>query len=110
MSDTASSVARHLIEFLNAETGLLARDPQFDLQRSNLQKTQLMLELSRALRSSNVDAELLDELKTALARNAREIENQLAAVRELSNIVLDTLRKERDDGTYGFSTALGYHQ
>ena len=30
----------------------------------------------------------------------REIETQLISVREITNVVLDTLRREREDGTY----------
>lgn len=100
MSAAGRSIAHHLIDFLKAETGGLSRNPHYDLTQSNLQKTQLLLELNRSIRVRALEENLLAELKTALTENACEIENQLTAIRELTNIILDTLRRERDDGTY----------
>ncbi|MGI4764068.1 MAG: hypothetical protein ACRYGP_03215 [Janthinobacterium lividum] len=91
---------------LDAETQALTRQIPSDMTEFGNRKRQGLLEMSRALRAAVAEgprADIRDRLTrfaAKLERNRTVLGAQLLAVREISDIIAQTLREAESDGTY----------
>ena len=101
------TVIARLGAFIELETEQIQNDKQFDFKASSEKKSRLLFELNRSSRGcdfASLDQSVLNELsklKKALAKNEARIKAHLAAVREVSDIMVNILKNEDADGTYG---------
>ena len=106
VSSLQTIIAR-LGTFIERETEQIETESNFDFGASSEKKSRLLFELNRASRGCNLqelDRSILVELvrlKKALARNEARIQAHLSAVREVSDIMVNILKREDADGTYG---------
>jgi hypothetical protein len=108
------TVARGAIErtmqriekLLDRETEALNSRTAIDLKESNNSKSQALLELGLAARyldGGPLDPELVERLKALrgkLEANQAVLRRHLDAVREVANVVADTIQDREWDGTY----------
>lgn len=91
---------------LDAETQALTRQIPTDITEFGNRKRQGLLEMSRALRAAVAEgprADIRDRLarfSAKLERNRTVLGAQLLAVREIAEIIAQTLRDAESDGTY----------
>jgi hypothetical protein len=106
---TRSSIERTMLrveKLVDAETAALRSRTPIDLKESNNGKSQALLEFSLAIRSlegAPPDAELVKRLKVLrgkLETNRIVLRMHLEAVREIANVVADTIQNSEWDGTY----------
>ena len=96
-----------LVMFIEDETKQITETPSFDFKSSSERKSRLLFELNRTCRGmdmTRLDGNVLQELsrlKSALALNEARIRAHLTAVKEISTIMVNILRNEDADGTYG---------
>lgn len=109
------AVVDRLEGLLDAETDALKRSLPADMAEIGNRKRQGLLEMDRALRaaaSAGPAPELRERLQRfagAVERNRAALGTQLRAVREIADIVAQTLREAESDGTYSpaYSSAAG---
>jgi hypothetical protein len=100
-------------KILDRETEALQTRAAIDLKESNNNKSQALLELGLATRSLEgiaLDPDLIEGLKalrTKLAFNQTVLRRHLDAVREVANVVADTIQDREWDGTYSQHAASG---
>lgn len=100
-------IIRRLSTCIEEETDQVQKDTAYDFRASSERKSRLLYELNRASRTIDfrtLDAACLEELrrlKKALAVNREQIQAHLTAVRDVSRIMVDFIRNEEADGTYG---------
>ena len=95
-----------LMSAIQEETQAFRANLGFDLKASNARKSRLLYELTRA--AGNLDLPGLQHdcraklllLKNELAGNALQVKAHMMAVKEISDLMIDILRKEQEDGTY----------
>jgi ABC-type phosphate transport system auxiliary subunit len=98
---------------IDNETEALRSRAAIDLNESNNRKSQAVLELSLVVRSLEgvpLDAELVQRLKTLrgkLETNRAVLRRHLEAVREVANVVAETIQDMEGDGTYSQHAATG---
>lgn len=106
---TRSSIVKamqRVEKLVDAETAALRSRIPFDLKESNNGKSQALLEFSlavRALDGRTLDPELTERLKilrSKLETNRVVLKMHLEAVREVANVVADTIKDSEWDGTY----------
>jgi hypothetical protein len=106
---TRSSIERIMLrveKLVDAETAALRSRTPIDLKESNNGKSQALLEFTLAIRSlegTPLDAELISRLKvlrSKLETNRVVLRMHLEAVREIANVVADTIQNSEWDGTY----------
>jgi len=91
---------------VDSETAALRARTAINLQESNNGKSQALLEFSlaiRALDGSPLDSELVQRLgvlRSKLETNRVVLRMHLEAVREIANVVADTIQDSEWDGTY----------
>ncbi len=91
---------------LDAETEALSRNIPADMTELGNRKRQGLLELTRTLRAAAAAgprAEIQDRLRRfalALERNRAVLGTQLRAVREIADIIAETIKEAESDGTY----------
>ena len=89
---------------LDAETDALKRGLPADMAEIGNRKRQGLLEMDRALRASAGPApevrERLHRFAATVERNRSALGTQLRALREIADIVAQTLREAESDGTY----------
>lgn len=96
---------------LDAETDALTRQLPADMTEIGNRKRQGLLEMSRALKSAAAAgprAEIRDRLAQfarTLERNRAVLGSQLLAVREIAEIVAQTMQEAESDGTYSYTPA-----
>ena len=101
------TVIARLGKFIELETEQIQTEKNFNFGASSEKKSRLLFELNRASRGIDfaaLDKSVLNELarlKQALARNEARIKAHLSAVREVSDIMVNILKNEEADGTYG---------
>ena len=100
------AVVDRLEGLLDAETDALKRSLPADMAEIGNRKRQGLLELGRALRTAPAlgpQPEVRERLKrfaAAAERNRAALGTQLRAVREIADIIGQTLRDAESDGTY----------
>ncbi len=94
------SLAARAIGHVETETAFLENDPAFDLAASTQTKARLLAELRRSDSAHVGSADEVKHLRDVLARNGAELAAQLAAVREIAAIIMETVRDDASDGTY----------
>lgn len=108
-SGEAQSIAKiidGLLSCIRQESAALKTNVRFDLPASNARKSRLLYELSRAasgMGAPEVSPELGGQLKilrSELAANAVLVKGHVSAVREISDMMIDLMRKDETDGTY----------
>lgn len=101
------TIIRRLSAYIEQETDQIEQNVAFDYRASSEKKSRLLYELNRASRTvdmrqfDNGDLAELARLKKALADNRLKIQAHLTAVRDVSRIMVDLIRNEEADGTYG---------
>ena len=101
------TVIARLGNFIEAETAEIQSNRNFDFQASSEKKSRLLFELNRASRGcdfSQLDRSVIQELmrlKQALAENEVKINAHLSAIREVSDLMVNIMKNEEADGTYG---------
>lgn len=103
VSKSLFATINSLLVCLNEETHALQSGIRFDIAASNTHKNRLLFELSRASAHTSADENQLSALKIALQANALVVMGHVAAVRELSDLLISLMRSEMADGTYGRS-------
>lgn len=104
-----AAVADRLEAVLDFETESLTRHRPCDLADTCGRKRQGLLELSRFLPSLATVAERegakgrLGRLEQKIELNRRALDVQIGAVREVADIIANTLRDAESDGTYSAS-------
>ncbi len=99
-----------LQELIGDETSTLRAGAHIDLDTLNLRKTHALLEFARMARNrpqrggAEVEDRLL-RLRELLAANARVLEQHLQAMTEITNILVESIRKDVSDGTYSRGSA-----
>ena len=119
MTDSSAAVAQsgqqsslHMVisrlgTFIELETEQIQSNKNFDFGASSEKKSRLLFELNKASRGcdfSTLDRSVIDQLahlKKALASNEAQIKAHLSAIREVSDLMVDILKNEEADGTYG---------
>jgi hypothetical protein len=102
-----------LDRLIDAETAALRRFQAIDLRDFNNRKSQILLELTRAVRALNgsrLDAEAssrLSAVRGKLAANQTVLATHLKAAKAITTLVADTLRNSESDGTYSNAPAFG---
>lgn len=113
---TRSSIERtmqRVERLVESETAALRSRVAIDLRESNNGKSQALLEFSLAIRSlegTPLDADLIKRLKvlrSKLETNRVVLRMHLEAVREIANVVVDTIQDSEWDGTYSQHTGPG---
>lgn len=102
-----SSLAARAFAHVEGETAMLESDPAFDLSASTQTKARLLAELRRSDPAHAGSAEEMKHLRDVLARNGAELAAQLAAVREIAAIIMETVRDDASDGTYRSGSRTG---
>ena len=89
-----------------SETAALRQFKAIDLNDFNNRKSQLLLEMTRAIRAlggQTPDAAIavrLSTLRDKLAANQSVLATHLKAAREITSLVAETIRDSESDGTY----------
>ncbi len=100
-------IISRLIEYIEQENLAIEENGNFDFVLSSERKSRLLFEFNRA--NATLDpTHLADEtvaglrrLKHGLIENERRIASHVSAVKEVSGILVDIMRDEENDGTYG---------
>ncbi len=100
-------VVDRLESVIDAETEALQRNIPVDMTDLGNRKRQGLLEMTRSLRAAasaaGSKAEIRDRLgrfAVKLERNRAALGTQLHAVREIADIIAETIREAESDGTY----------
>ncbi len=101
------SLAARAVDHVETETAFLENDPAFDLAASTQTKARLLAELRRSDTAHVGTTDEVKHLRDALARNGAELAAQLAAVREIAAIIMETVRDDASDGTYRSGSRTG---
>lgn len=93
---------------INAETAMLRNCERIDFEALNLRKTHALLEFMQVSRSVREESLVharhrIRDLQDRLAENAETLERHLQAIREISALIIDGIRKEESDGTYSIN-------
>ncbi len=105
-----------LTELLETERRELEANDLSRLDEHSRAKDRMLLDLSRFLARHEEAGDLspaereaagLPRLKEALAANADILERHLAAAREFSGFIEDSIRRHRTDGTYSRKGVMG---
>lgn len=100
------AVVDRLESVLDAETEALKRSLPADMAEFGNRKRQGLLEMDRALRAASAGGprpevrERLARFAVAVERNRSALGTQLRAVRDIADIIAQTLRDAESDGTY----------
>lgn len=98
-----------LIEIVDQETNVLRTSPGSDLKEFNSRKAHALLDLDRATRSlkgtrpDEATLRLLASLREKLELNQHVLSMHIEAVREIADVIADTIREADSDGTYTHS-------
>ncbi len=105
------TVVERVESVLEAETEALTRNLPVDITDLGNRKRQGLLEMTRALRAATAAgprADIRDRLTTfarKLERNRMVLGSQLLAVREIAEIIAQTMQEAESDGTYSYTPA-----
>jgi flagellar biosynthesis/type III secretory pathway chaperone len=106
-------VIGRLVTTIEEENFILGNQRELSLDSIIYKKSQLLLELMRAQRGcspeflkANLEKDI-KKFKLLLDINKQLLSVHLAAAREVSNTILDVLRQNESDGTYGSPKSVG---
>jgi flagellar biosynthesis/type III secretory pathway chaperone len=106
-------VIGRLVTTIEEENFILGNQRELSLDSIIYKKSQLLLELMRAQRGcspeflkANLEKDIR-KFKALMDINQQLLSVHLAAAREVSNTILDVLRQNESDGTYGSSKSIG---
>lgn len=105
-------IATRLTEVLEDEIAALRAHRTIDLDEISDRKNQMLLELSRTGRSLDDNGAdpfprpVLDRLRERLDENLSMLELNIAAARDVADILTSAIRAAESDGTYSTPTAL----
>ncbi|QIG49911.1 flagellar protein FlgN [Nordella sp. HKS 07] len=109
LSGALNEVVERIGAIIEAETEALRERRVVDLQEFNNRKSRGLLDLMRAVRALDGGrpdagtAVRLEALRTKLAANQAALSVHLAAAREITTLVAQTIRDGESDGTYSNS-------
>jgi hypothetical protein len=101
-----SKIVSGLLICIREETIALRDNTRYDLPGSNARKSRLLYELNRAVLGISAPEhapELSKQLKTLraeLAANALLVKSHVTALQEISEMMINLVRKDEADGTY----------
>ena len=101
------SVVDRLVVLLDAESALIEAGETDGLAATTVAKSRMLLEIYRLMTGQAGAGQLhptqshLKKLKASLARNERALSAQLSAARAVSDILMNALREQQSDTTYG---------
>jgi hypothetical protein len=110
---TIEKTMQRVERLVDNETAALRARAAINLKESNNGKSQALLEFSlaiRALDGTPLDSELvkrLGVLRSKLETNRVVLRMHLEAVREIANVVADTIQDSEWDGTYSQHAGYG---
>jgi hypothetical protein len=105
-AQSISKIVAGLLSCIRQETEALRANERYDMAGSNARKSRLLYELNRAaggLDTPNQSPELRLQLKTLrveLATNALLVRGHVTALREISEMMINLVRRDEADGTY----------
>jgi hypothetical protein len=105
-------IIARLTSVIEEENRLLTEQREKSLDALILKKSQLLLELLRVQKSLAVTlphpelAAGFQTLRAVMEANQRLLSIHLSAAKEISDTILDALRQNESDGTYGSRIAL----
>jgi hypothetical protein len=105
-AQSISKIVAGLLSCIRQETEALRANERYDMAGSNARKSRLLYELNRAtggLDTPNQSPELRLQLKTLraeLATNALLVKGHVTALREISEMMINLVRRDEADGTY----------
>lgn len=108
-SGALNEVVERIGAIIESETEALRQRRVVDLQDFNNRKSRGLLDLTRAVRALDggrpdaATAARLKALRAKLAANQAALSMHLAAAREITTLVAQTIRDSESDGTYSNS-------
>lgn len=105
-SGALNEVVERIAAIIDSETEALRERRTVDLQDFNNRKSRGLLDLMRAVRALEggrpdaAAAARLQSLRAKLAANQAALSVHLAAAREITTLVAQTIRDSESDGTY----------
>ena len=106
-------VIGRLVTTIEEENFILSNQREMSLDGIIYKKSQLLLELMRAQRGcspellkANLEGDII-KFRHLMDINQQLLSVHLAAAKEVSNTILDVLRQNESDGTYGSSKNTG---
>lgn len=109
-----NGVLTRLEAVIDAENAALGTDPKFDLKKSNAVKSRCLYDMTmlfRSVRPSDLDDRHKAHLKTVeqkLSINSRKVHAHMQAVREITDMIKETVAAHEADGTYSADQFMGY--
>ncbi|MGI9353880.1 MAG: hypothetical protein ACR2PF_01750 [Rhizobiaceae bacterium] len=100
-------IVSRLTEYIDLENAAIKENADFDFALSSERKSRLLFEFNRANMTfdptdlAHETVGLLRRLNDSLNENEQRIQAHLLAVKEVSGILVDLMRDEENDGTYG---------
>jgi hypothetical protein len=101
-----AAIISRIEEAVDKETASISTDVKFDIKASNARKSRYLYELTKALKSIDDQAVLLEHrdsivrLREKLATNEAVILAHLNAVSEVATILQNAIQHAEADGTY----------
>lgn len=93
-----------LEELISTETHMLRSGARVDFDALNQRKTHALLEFTRVARALKPGAPpsqgRLAALRDALGANTEALDLHLSAMREITRLIVETIRSDDSDGTY----------
>ena len=110
------AIVERVAAILDAETEALGHGVPLDIAEFNHRKRHALLELTRGLRAFGDPGppaqgphealrDCLGRFAAKLERNRRALDTRLRAVREIADIIAQTIRESESDGTYSLLAA-----
>jgi len=106
MAVSLGAIIARLEEAVETETAAIRVDVNFDIKASNTRKSRYLYELNRAVKGVEPGAldashrDGLERLRTKLEANEAAILAHLNAVKEIADLLQDTIERAEADGTY----------
>jgi len=100
------AVLHRLEAIVDAENAAIGTDPKFDLKQSNAVKSRCLYDMTMLFKDINpdrLDHAHLDHLKAVKAKldvNSMKVGAHMEAVRDIAELIKDTVTESEADGTY----------
>lgn len=101
-----NGVLSRLEAVIDAENAAIGADPRFDLKQSNALKSRCLYDMTIMFRGINLSEldeqqrQLLKTVKTKLDRNNLKVRAHMEAVRDIADMIKQTVAASEADGTY----------
>lgn len=106
MAISLGAIIARIEEAVETETAAIRIDVNFDIKASNTRKSRYLYELNRAVKGMEPGAldathrDGLERLRAKLEANEAAILAHLNAVKEIADLLQDTIERAEADGTY----------